>query len=110
MSESPPSAVPVPVESLRSRLKQILVERLKLDRAPESIGDDEPLFDPAGLGLDSIDALEFVLGIEQELGVQVGNEEVAGEALGSIDRLAAFLREQHPDLALPDRAATPPAR
>ena len=84
--------------SLKHRLKEILVLRLKLERTPESIGDDEPLFDPAGLGLDSIDALEFVLGIEQELGVQVGNEEVAGEALASIERLAGFLREKHPEV------------
>jgi len=87
------------VDPLREQLKEILVRRLKLERAPESIADDEALFDPAGLGLDSIDALEFVLGIEQELGVQVGNEEVAGEALGSIEKLADFLRAQNPDLA-----------
>jgi acyl carrier protein len=95
--------VPESDDALKSRLKEILVQRLKLERSPESIGDDERLFDPAGLGLDSIDALEFVLGIEQELGIQVGNEEVAGEALGSIDRLAGYLREKHPDLAVPVR-------
>jgi acyl carrier protein len=88
-------------ETLRSRLKQILVQRLKLDRAAETIGDDEPLFDPAGLGLDSIDALEFVLGIEQELGVQVGDAEVAGEALATIDHLARFLTEKNPELDVP---------
>ena len=90
-------------DALKFRLKEILVQRLKLERTPESIGDEELLFDPAGLGLDSIDALEFVLGIEQELGIQVGNEEVAGEALGSIERLAGFLREKHPDLAVTAR-------
>lgn len=88
-------------DALKSRLKQILVARLKLERAPDSIGDDEALFGPDGLGLDSIDALELVLGVEQELGVQIGNEEVATEALASIERLAGFLREKYPDLALP---------
>lgn len=93
----------IPVESitadeLRLRLKKILVERLKLDRAPESIGDAEPLFGPDGLGLDSIDALELVLGVEQELGVSVGNEEIATEALASIDRLAEFVIARKPEL------------
>jgi acyl carrier protein len=88
-------------DPLKLRLKQILVERLKVERAPESIGDDELLFGPDGLGLDSIDALELVLGVEQEFGVQVGNEEVATEALASIDHLARFLREKYPDLAVP---------
>ena len=69
---------------IKLRIKQILVDRLKLDRAPESIGDAEPLFGPEGLGLDSIDALELVLGVEQEFGVKIENEEVGSEA-----RLAA---------------------
>lgn len=90
-----------PQEALRARLKQILVERLRLERSPESIGDEEPLFGPDGLGLDSIDALELVLGVEQEFGVQIGDEEVASEALASISRLATFLRESFPDLAVP---------
>lgn len=73
------------------RIKQILVDRLKLDRTPESIGDAEPLFGPEGLGLDSIDALELVLGVEQEFGVKIENEEVGSEALSSVDRLAEFV-------------------
>jgi acyl carrier protein len=80
-----------PREDLKRRLKNLLVERLKLDRTPDSIGDTEPLFGPDGLGLDSIDALELVLGIEQELGVKIENEEVGTEALGSIDRLTEFV-------------------
>ena len=88
-------------DPLKPLLKRILVERLRLERDPATIGDSEMLFDPDGLGLDSIDALELVLGVEQELGVQLGNEEVSSEALESIDRLAAFLREKHPDLSVP---------
>lgn len=87
-------------DSLRLRLKQILVTRLKLERSAESIGDGEALFGPEGLGLDSIDALELVLGVEQELGVQIGNEEVATAALASIDSLAEFLQAKYPDLAV----------
>lgn len=88
-------------DPLKPLLKRILVERLRLERDPSAIGDADLLFDPEGLGLDSIDALELVLGVEQELGVQLGNEEVSSEALESIDRLAAFLREKHPDLVVP---------
>jgi len=93
--------VSVPGAALKLRLKQILVERLKLERSPESIGDAEPLFGPDGLGLDSIDALELVLGVEQELGVPIGNEEIVAEALASIDRLAEFVAARKPELAIP---------
>ena len=83
---------------LKQRIKAILVERLKLDRTPESIGDDEPLFGGEGLGLDSIDALELVLGVEQEFGVKIENEEVGMEALSSVSGLAEFIVAKKPSL------------
>ncbi|MBZ0089535.1 MAG: acyl carrier protein [Thermoanaerobaculia bacterium] len=83
---------------LRQRIKAILVDRLKLDRTPESIGDDEPLFGTEGLGLDSIDALELVLGVEQEFGVKIENEEVGMEALASVSGLAEFIVAKNPSL------------
>ena len=85
---------------LRQKIKTILVDRLKLDRAPESIGDDEALFGAEGLGLDSIDALELVLGVEQEFGVKIENEEVGMEALSSVAGLAEFIVAKKPSLAL----------
>ena len=85
---------------LRQKIKVILVDRLKLDRTPESIGDDEALFGAEGLGLDSIDALELVLGVEQEFGVKIENEEVGMEALSSVAGLAEFIVAKKPSLAL----------
>ena len=72
---------------LRARIKQVIVERLKLEMSPEEIGDDAPLFGE-GLGLDSIDALELVLGVEQAFGVKIEDEEVGAQALGSVASLA----------------------
>lgn len=78
---------------LKGRIKRLIVERLKLEMDPEEIGDADPLFGE-GLGLDSIDALELVLGLEQEFGVKIEDEEVGGEALASVDSLAAFVRDK----------------
>jgi acyl carrier protein len=75
---------------LRARIKQVIVERLKLEINPEEIGDEAPLFGE-GLGLDSIDALELVLGIEQAFGVKIEDEEVGAQALGSVASLARFV-------------------
>jgi acyl carrier protein len=44
-----------------------------------------------GLGLDSIDALELVLGVEQVLGVKIEDEEMGSKALGSVQTLAEFV-------------------
>lgn len=78
---------------LKGRIKRLIVERLKLEMEPEEIGDADPLFGE-GLGLDSIDALELVLGLEQEFGVKIEDEEVGGEALASVDSLADFVRDK----------------
>jgi acyl carrier protein len=75
---------------LKERIKRTIVERLKLDLDPTQIGDATPLFGD-GLGLDSIDALELVLGIEQEFGVKIDDEEVGARALASVTSLAEFV-------------------
>lgn len=75
---------------LRAKIKHLIVDRLKLEVAPEAIEDHQPLFGE-GLGLDSIDALELVLGIEQEFGVKVEDEEMGQEALSSVASLAEFV-------------------
>lgn len=78
---------------LKEKIKGLIVERLKLEIEPSEISDTEPLFGE-GLGLDSIDALELVLGLEQQFGVKIEDEEVGAEALSSVDTLARFIREK----------------
>lgn len=77
--------------SLRRKLKELLIERLKFeDMTPEDIGDEEPLFE-GGLGLDSIDALEIVVMLETEFDIKVKNESSARESFRSIASLADFV-------------------
>ena len=66
---------------------------MKLEIGPEEIVDAEPLFGE-GLGLDSIDALELVLGLEQEFGIKVDNEEVGVKAFSSVDALIEFIQQK----------------
>jgi acyl carrier protein len=78
-------------EALKSELKLLIVEALRLeDVDPDSIVDEEPLFGD-GLGLDSIDALELVVAIEKKYGVLIEDEEVGVEAFASIEALADFI-------------------
>ena len=80
----------VPSQELKDQIKHLIVDRLKLEVDPMSIGDEDPLFGE-GLGLDSIDALELVLGVEQVLGVKIEDEEMGSKALGSVQTLAEFV-------------------
>ena len=76
---------------LKARIRRLIVDRLKLEIDPDSIDESAPLFSEEGLGLDSIEALELVLGIEQELGVRIDDEDVGAQALASVDALADFV-------------------
>lgn len=84
------------MDELRKAIREMLAVRLKLASIVEKIGDDTPLFGPEGLGLDSIDALELVLGIEKDFGVLIGDRALAVKVLFSIDTIADFLREARP--------------
>jgi acyl carrier protein len=58
------------MDALHTELKQLIIDTLNLAGVtPESIEDDAPLFG-AGLGLDSLDALELVVALEYQYGIQ----------------------------------------
>ena len=57
------------------RLKLVLIENLMLDLQENEIAEDAPLFG-IGLGLDSIDALQFVVGIETEFKVNLPSDDM----------------------------------
>ena len=82
-------------ESLEERLKKLVVESLALeDVEPEEINTEEALF-VEGLGLDSIDALELALAIQEEFGVVTSpDDERNQELFYSIKSLADFIRAE----------------
>ena len=78
-------------EELILQLKKLIIERLKLEEvSPEDIGTDDPLFGE-GLGLDSIDALELVLGLEKEYGVIIPDAEVGQKVFQSVRTIAQYV-------------------
>jgi acyl carrier protein len=80
-------------DSLIERIKQLIIQRLKLeDLTPEMIENDAPLFGE-GLGLDSIDALELVLGLEKEFGVVIPDAEVGKKVFQSVRTMAQYVLE-----------------
>lgn len=79
---------------LIEKLKQLIITRLKLaDMTPEMIETDAPLFGE-GLGLDSIDALELVLGLEKEFGVVIPDAEVGKKVFQSVRTMAQYVLDQ----------------
>ena len=80
-------------EELEDKIKELIVKRLKLEIKPEEIDSAAPLFE-TGLGLDSIDALELVVGLEQEFEIKVKDEEVGKEIFVSVNTLAEYVKKK----------------
>lgn len=75
-------------------LKAQIIEQLNLQEVkPEDIGDDAPLFKD-GLGLDSIDALELIVLLQQHYGIRVANPEDGPRIFQSVRTIAQFITEQ----------------
>ncbi len=84
-----------PGEGLEADLKKLIVEALVLeDIAPEEIETDAPLF-VEGLGLDSIDALELAMALEERYGVKIEDDpEENRRIFASVKSLADFVSSQ----------------
>ena len=81
-------------DTLHDDLKALIVETLALeDVSPSEIETDAPLF-VEGLGLDSIDALELAMVLEERYGVAMDDDpEKNQQIFQSVRSLASFVSE-----------------
>ena len=82
------------LESLEAELKALIIEALVLeDMAPADLPREEPLFGD-GVGLDSLDALEIALALEEKYGITVDDDDEATKRrFATIASLAEFVCE-----------------
>jgi acyl carrier protein len=76
---------------LKAEIKRMMVENLMLQSGAESIADDQPLFGPGSLGLDSVDALQLVVALDKNYGLKIPDPETARKVLQSVNTIAAAL-------------------
>lgn len=77
-------------DSLHLELRALLVDELELDGWPEGATDETPLFGE-GVGLDSLDALQIAVAVEERYGVTIPESEEAKAILASISALATHV-------------------
>ncbi len=78
---------------IKQQIKELLVDGLRLQTSPDKITDTMPLFDD-GLGLDSLDAVELVVLVNRQFGVQIKDMDEGKTAFASVETLAAYIAEK----------------
>ncbi len=82
------------IGQLCARLKELLISQLNIEGiTPDRIQDDDALFGE-GLGLDSLDAVEIVVLLQRNFGVEVKDMEKGREIFRTVRSLAEFVYEQ----------------
>ena len=68
-------------------IKRLMVENLMLQISAEEIGDDQPLFGPGSVGLDSVDALQLVVALDKTYGLKIADPEAARQILQTVNTI-----------------------
>ena len=79
--------------ALKQRIKAMMVENLMLQITADEIKDDQPLFGPGSLGLDSVDALQLVVGLDKNFGLKIADPPTAKVVLHSVNTIAEAVRK-----------------
>ena len=87
-------------QTLRQEIKQLMVENLMLQVTADEIGDDQPLYGPGSLGLDSVDALQIVVGVDKHYRLKIPDPETARGVLRSVSTIADAV-QRHLESSMP---------
>lgn len=82
-------------DRLKMELKRLIVEECDIVNAPEEIGDDEPLFGgESKLGLDSIDALQISVAIQNKYNITITDSKETRRVMRSLNTFADFIQPE----------------
>jgi acyl carrier protein len=80
-------------DQIKILTKQIVEQLNLLDIDPDKVDPDDAIFG-TGLGLDSIDALEIVVLLENEYGIKVEKADELRPHFESLRKLSAYVQEK----------------
>ena len=83
------------LQQLKYDLKNMIItECEKEDITPDELADDVLLFSSqSGLELDSLDALQISMGLQNRYGIRLGDSKEFRRRVTTINELAAFIQE-----------------
>ena len=77
--------------SIEHRIKQVIIRMLSLEVDAEEIDDEDELFG-GGLGINSMATIEIIVGLEEEFGIEVPDEDLRVELFDSVQTMADYVR------------------
>jgi len=80
--------------ALKDRVKGLIVETLMLQISASDLKEEQGLFGPGSLGLDSVDALQLVVMLDKHFGLKISDSNVAREILQTVSSIIAAI-EKH---------------
>lgn len=83
------------MSALKTKLKEQLIIHLNLEEfSVEDIKDDTALFGD-GLGLDSIDALEIIVMLDNKFDIKITNPEDGVKIFQTVNTIAEYIESQN---------------
>jgi len=80
--------------ALKEQIKALMVENLMLQVSAAEIRDDQALFGPESLGLDSVDALQLVVALDKTFGLKIADPAAAREILHSVNTMVEAVQQK----------------
>ena len=84
------------IDELKYNLKKMIIEECeKEDISPEDVPNNVELFSEAsGLELDSLDALQISMGLQNNYGIRLADSKDFRRIVTTIDELASYIQAQ----------------
>ena len=80
-------------EAILDRVRHILRDTMKLQLQPDAIDPDAPLFG-TGLGLDSVDAVELVVQLDEVFGLTFTDSPYVSSQMRTVNTIVDAIMEQ----------------
>ena len=77
-------------EVLGEKIRRLVISKFNLDIEPRDISAEQSLIE-LGVGVDSVSTLEFIMELEEGLGVSIDESEVDPAVLETLDSLSEFI-------------------
>lgn len=77
-------------EILAEKIRRLVINKFNLDIEPQDISAEQSLIE-LGVGVDSVSTLEFIMELEEELGVSIDESEVSLGVLETVESLSEFI-------------------